>query len=206
MKKIVIGRAKDCDVIIKDKSDLVSRHHAIIAFNFWGKMTLCDTSMNGTFVNGERITQKVVKKSDDVSLGQVWQLDWKTVKDPYRSIKLGIIIGILVAVIALCALLFWLSKPQHSTEPTIEKPQPTLVDSTAQKDIQEEEAIPMTTQENAVGASKTKKKKTQAKTSSRRAVKNYDSNAADSAAEYEPEPAPRKHSSNSQQKAAPIIY
>lgn len=205
MKKIVIGRAKDCDVIIEDKSDLVSRHHAIIAFNFWGKMTLCDTSKNGTFVNGERITQKVVKKSDSVSLGQVWPLDWKTIKDPYRFIKLGIVIGLLVAVIATCALVFLLSKPKPSVEPSLDKPQPALVDSTAQKKAQEEESTMIPTSENEVGTSKSKKKKSQPKTSSRRAVRNSYSNAADSAAEYEPEPSPRKHSSN-QQKAAPIIY
>lgn len=204
MKKIVIGRAKDCDVIIEDKSDLVSRHHAIIAFNFWGKMTLCDTSKNGTFVNGERITQKVVKKSDDVSLGQVWSLDWKTIKDPYRFIKLGIVIGILVAVIAICAIIFWLSKPKPSSEPTLDKSQPTLVDSAVQKKVQEDEVIQRSTQENG-GVSKSKRKKSQQKSSSRRAVKNSYSNAADSAAEYEPEPSPRRHSSN-QQKAVPIIY
>lgn len=48
--KFIIGRAQDCDLVIK--SDLASRHHAQIAYRN-GKFVIVDQSTNGTFVKGQ---------------------------------------------------------------------------------------------------------------------------------------------------------
>lgn len=54
MKKIIVGRGLDCDIVIPDERDNVSRHHLVISFNLLGKMTISDTSSNGTFINEKR--------------------------------------------------------------------------------------------------------------------------------------------------------
>jgi FHA domain len=48
--KFIIGRAKDADFVIK--SDLASRHHAVIAYRN-GKFVIIDQSTNGTFVKSQ---------------------------------------------------------------------------------------------------------------------------------------------------------
>lgn len=55
MKKITVGRGNDCDIVIPDERDNVSRHHMVISFNLLGKMTISDTSSNGTFINERRM-------------------------------------------------------------------------------------------------------------------------------------------------------
>src|SRR5215813_5072491 len=61
------GRLPSNDVILL--GDLVSRHHSRITF-FEGKATLQDLgSHNGSWVNGERVTTRVLKKDDLVRIG-----------------------------------------------------------------------------------------------------------------------------------------
>ena len=55
MKRIIIGRGNDCDIVIPDDTDDVSRHHLVLSFNFLGKMTVSDTSSNGTYINNIRM-------------------------------------------------------------------------------------------------------------------------------------------------------
>ena len=52
MKRITVGRGNDCDIVIDDNTDKVSRHHLVISVDFMGRMTVSDTSSNGTFLNG----------------------------------------------------------------------------------------------------------------------------------------------------------
>ena len=107
MKKIRIGRDLDQEIQIKDPSEKVSRKHAIITFSPLGKMTLYDTSSNGTFVNGERVEKpngKPIRRGDEVNFAKVVDLDWDQVKDPYTVPRL--IAGLLgVLVIAAVVLL-----------------------------------------------------------------------------------------------------
>ena len=87
MKRIVIGRANDSDIVIPDEHDNVSRHHAVISFNFFGKMTLSDTSSNGTLINGNRMLKGAsvpVTRNDEIQLGGAWSFDWNLVEDPYQ--------------------------------------------------------------------------------------------------------------------------
>lgn len=103
MKRIVIGRANDSDIVIPDEHDNVSRHHAVISFDFFGRMTLSDTSSNGTLINGTRMLKGAsvpVTRNDKIQLGGAWMFDWNLVKDPYRKVR-----NITYVVVALLVLL-----------------------------------------------------------------------------------------------------
>lgn len=103
MKRITVGRGNDCDIIIIDETDNVSRHHLVISFNFMGKMKVSDTSSNGTFINGMRMLKGAsipVTKEDKIRLGRNIELDWNLVKDPYRSLRILAVslLGILIII------------------------------------------------------------------------------------------------------------
>lgn len=103
MKRLIIGRGNDCDIVIPDELDNVSRHHAVISFDFFGRMTLSDTSSNGTLINGTRMLKGAsipVTRNDKIQLGGAWMFDWDLVEDPYRKVR-----NIAYVVIALLVLL-----------------------------------------------------------------------------------------------------
>lgn len=104
MKKIIIGRGNDSDIVIPDERDNVSRHHAILSFDFLGHMTLTDTSSNGTFVNDKRIEKDKpvsVSRKDKIRLGDAWQFDWHLVTDPYRKWRILSLTALLLMVLAV---------------------------------------------------------------------------------------------------------
>ena len=123
MKRIVIGRGIDCDIVIPDEKDNVSRHHLVISFGLFGKMTISDTSSNGTFVNDRKLLKGAsvpVTREDKVRLGNQWTLNWDLVKDPYtatRRVLLGCIVFCMLAIIACC---IWYysnnNKPKENNE------------------------------------------------------------------------------------------
>ena len=105
MKRIVIGRANDSDIVIPDEHDNVSRHHAVICFDFFGRMTLSDTSSNGTLINGTRMLKGAsvpVTRNDKIQLGGAWMFDWSLVEDPYRKVR--IITYILIALLIFMSI------------------------------------------------------------------------------------------------------
>ena len=55
--RVVIGREADCDVVVSEPS--ASRHHAVVQREGDGWVVV-DTSSNGTFVRGQRITRMAV--------------------------------------------------------------------------------------------------------------------------------------------------
>jgi len=62
-----IGRDLSCTIRLDDK--LASKHHANIGYEN-GKLMVTDmASMNGTFVNGRRISRKVLNAGDNVTIG-----------------------------------------------------------------------------------------------------------------------------------------
>ncbi len=65
-----IGRAKDMQLMIDDAS--VSRRQAQIRFGAAGSWTIGDlASINGTFLNGQRLTSvQPLKRGDEVSFGK----------------------------------------------------------------------------------------------------------------------------------------
>lgn len=71
MKTISIGRSQDNDVVLDNSQ--ISRHHCELIQYDDGKVAICDNnSMNGTFVNGERISGKrFLQMSDSVRIGPI---------------------------------------------------------------------------------------------------------------------------------------
>lgn len=119
MKRILVGRGNDCDIVIPDEKDNVSRHHMVITFSLFGKMTISDTSSNGTFINGKRMlkgTSIPVTVNDRIRLGDNWDFDWKQVEDPYKSPRRNIIFIISLFVIAMAGIIIW--HTFSNTEPT----------------------------------------------------------------------------------------
>ena len=67
--EIIIGREPECDLPIDDHT--VSRQHAKLVRK-WGGVVLNDLgSKNGTFVNHERISEKVIRDGDKLMFGTV---------------------------------------------------------------------------------------------------------------------------------------
>lgn len=85
-KIITVGRSAVCNIVINNPN--VSSNHA--KFIIKDKtVTLEDTnSTNGTFVNGERITSKVVTKDDQITLSRNYSFQWKSL-EPFLKIALG---------------------------------------------------------------------------------------------------------------------
>jgi pSer/pThr/pTyr-binding forkhead associated (FHA) protein len=62
-----VGRGLTADLYLDDTS--ISRRHAIIVAHGSGRRILDDRSLNGTFVNGQRIKQADLHDSDVITLG-----------------------------------------------------------------------------------------------------------------------------------------
>ncbi|MBC7892067.1 MAG: FHA domain-containing protein, partial [Sphingobacteriaceae bacterium] len=78
-----IGREADNAIVVSH--DRVSRYHATLLVDKHGKLFLQDQSMNGTFVNGVRIssyTQFPLRRGDAVTFGEGARLDWNQVPRP----------------------------------------------------------------------------------------------------------------------------
>lgn len=110
MKRIIIGRATDSDIVIPDEHDNVSRHHAVISFDFFGRMTLSDTSSNGTLINGTRMLKGAsvpVTRNDKIQLGGAWIFDWELVEDPYKKIRQVCYIVVTVLLFLIVGFFIW---------------------------------------------------------------------------------------------------
>lgn len=102
MKTYSIGRDLNCDIVINDSTDVISRRHALLNITPSGEMTIIDQSSNGTYVNGIRISQNVpvpVTRKDIVSLAHVAKLDWNQVPKSNQWVKYAIIAGVAVIVV-----------------------------------------------------------------------------------------------------------
>lgn len=64
-----VGRGFSADLRLEDQS--VSRRHAVIVDGPEGARILDDRSANGTFVNGERVTDAELRDRDVIQLGRV---------------------------------------------------------------------------------------------------------------------------------------
>jgi pSer/pThr/pTyr-binding forkhead associated (FHA) protein len=67
--KCIVGRGEDCQ--LRPKSDAISRQHCVLYVNKSGQLVIRDLkSKNGTFVNGERISEdRVLKLGDKIQFG-----------------------------------------------------------------------------------------------------------------------------------------
>lgn len=110
MKKITIGRGRECDIRLSDTTDKVSRRQAVITVSPTGKMKIYDTSANGTYVNGEKVEKpigKPIKRGDNINFAHLEDLDWEKVKNPYKKTwMLSAIFLVFVFIVAIVILLW----------------------------------------------------------------------------------------------------
>jgi pSer/pThr/pTyr-binding forkhead associated (FHA) protein len=64
-----IGRGIGADVVLEDRS--VSRRHAVITCRAGEVVLLDDRSLNGVWVNGERVGQATLRDGDSIAVGDV---------------------------------------------------------------------------------------------------------------------------------------
>ena len=98
MKTYIIGRQEDCDIVIIDPTQMVSRHHAVLTVS-GRKMTITDQSSNGTYINGIKIAAGApvpVTRKDVVSFAQAAELNWARIPDPSRKMYTWIAIAAIV--------------------------------------------------------------------------------------------------------------
>ena len=109
MKKIyTIGRDEDCDIVIPDNTDVISRLHATIRIESNDKIYLIDQSRNGTYVNGMKMSSNVeipVSRKDVISFAHIYNLDWTLIpKQKVNILKISLIILACITVITGIAL------------------------------------------------------------------------------------------------------
>lgn len=106
MKALSIGREQGCDIVINDRTDVISRRHAILNISSSGKITIVDQSRNGTYVNGIRISQNVpvpVTRKDIISFAHVAKLDWNAVPKSNSTMRY-VIMGVAGILVIVCGL------------------------------------------------------------------------------------------------------
>jgi pSer/pThr/pTyr-binding forkhead associated (FHA) protein len=64
-----VGRNPSADIVLDDAS--VSRRHALIAVREGQSVVLDDRSLNGTWVNGERVRALALNDGDEIAFGRV---------------------------------------------------------------------------------------------------------------------------------------
>ncbi len=120
-KNISIGRGKDCDVVINDPYESISRRHLVLSFNLRGEILAHDTSSNGTFINGEKMKKGVPRKvtrNDKILLGNGIELNWDSVPDPIqkqRKIITGIAVSVLILALAFLIFCLFIGKEEEDS-------------------------------------------------------------------------------------------
>ncbi len=67
--EMLVGRDEACQVVLRDRS--LSRRHARLAPVVGGWLVLDQESGNGTFVNGQRVFEAILKNGDEILFGTV---------------------------------------------------------------------------------------------------------------------------------------
>lgn len=144
MKKIIIGRGIDCDVVIPDETDIVSRHHLVLNVGFWGRMTLCDTSSNGTFINDKLVKKGEIipiTRKDKVRLGDSWILDWNLVQKPYKGLRISLFVVLFVCGLSLICSGVWYFVSQKNRVVSPQEQTDVLLKDSVCNDITKETPI-----------------------------------------------------------------
>lgn len=118
MKSYTIGREETCSIVIPDSSQMVSRLHATLNVD-GGKMTITDSSSNGTYINGIRISSGMpvpVTRKDVVTFAQVAELDWKQIPNTgLRTLWITLATVLVLAAVG-CGLWFFLQDSKKKKE------------------------------------------------------------------------------------------
>ncbi len=123
----VIGRDSSCDICLPH--DDVSKRHASLSQRSDGQVYIEDLgSTNGTYVNGERVTSRVLRSGDKVTITRNYPLNWEAIYAPPRrrgGVKSKTLLYISAAVVALlvvCGVTYYfMSHRSWSAEKTYEK-------------------------------------------------------------------------------------
>lgn len=119
MKAYSIGRELDCNIVINDNTDVISRRHATLNVSPSGKMTIVDQSHNGTYVNGIRISSNVpvpVTRKDNISFAHIATLDWKMIPKPMNGLLYAALAVVVVLVLGVGGF-FGFNYLNHEVEP-----------------------------------------------------------------------------------------
>ncbi len=86
-EELRLGRAEDNDVVLV--ADEVSRHHARLRQHDDGYLLIDMNSLNGTYVNRQRIVQRMLSHNDEIWLGGqcrlIFQIDFETARRHHDS-------------------------------------------------------------------------------------------------------------------------
>lgn len=75
-EETTVGRDESCQILLDDVS--VSRHHGVFTRTASGRMALRDlNSLNGTYVNGRRVEEVILKSGDEVQIGKFKLVFWE---------------------------------------------------------------------------------------------------------------------------------
>ena len=141
MQHYTIGRNNDCHIRIPEHLDRISREHATLKVMDNGKIFVVDNSMNGTYVNGIKITPLVdypVKRGDTISFANDYELDWTMIVKPKRK-RLVYLLSSIIAIVVIgggIALFFFLQK---DSEEDIQMPNYNVIKDEEPFYLEEEE-------------------------------------------------------------------
>ena len=86
-KEVLIGRGKENGLVVEDTA--VSRHHARIVEEPDGHVLVDNNSANGTWLNGQRVTEQRLKPGDQIRVGKTL-LEIQGVYDPEGTALLDV--------------------------------------------------------------------------------------------------------------------
>ena len=134
-KQLTIGRDSRCDIPINDPTDVVSRNHATIEID-GSKYYIVDTSRNGTYVNGMKISSQErvpVNRNDEISFAHVQTLDWNLVPKSQSS-WVYILIAVAAVFVAVAVVLVATSSDKKA-EPKVVVPEVVIENSEIKSDV-----------------------------------------------------------------------
>lgn len=126
MRTLKIGRSEDCQIILEDPQNLISRTHAILRFYPMGTIEIVPMGANKTYINGKEAKNGKawkVSRKDVISFAHVKDLDWGKVPNPYAKTYKTIASAVLAILFLFVALLLLPHLNRCSTckdNPTIE--------------------------------------------------------------------------------------
>jgi len=133
MQQYIIGRSNSCHIRIPDLKERISREHATLKVLDDGKIFIVDSSINGTYVNGVKISPGVdypVKRGDHVSFANDYELDWALVAKPKLKLTVYLLAALALVITGSCIALFFLLRqpPEPIPEPPITVEEPIIME------------------------------------------------------------------------------
>lgn len=187
MKKVyTIGRDPQNDIVINDRTNVVSRSHATIKID-GSKISIIDQSQNGTYVNGMRMASNQefpVTRKDSISFANVAELDWSLIPDPRKAYVKVFSTVVLAGIIS--AVVYYaknnITDNEGKDKGTIVKCDSIDLKNTQKpdetKNISEEKAQEEKTQEEKAQEEKTQEEKTQGDDSTKKDSTSVDKDKA----------------------------